>query len=100
MAAGRVVTSPAPTVARVRRVPVVDEYVEDGRSAVLLDGRALTLSELPTLVLALLGDGWTELAALVPRVEELVGSPEGGTVTEALTALLTDLAEHGLVELD
>lgn len=92
-------TTPGPEVTRVRRVPVVDEYVENGRSAVLLDGRALTLSELPTLVLGMLGEGWTELAGLASRVEELVGRPEGGTVTEALTELLADLAEHGLVEL-
>lgn len=84
---------------RVRRLPVVDEYVEGGRSAVLLDGRCLTLSELPTVVLGLLDEGWSGLDALAPRVEEQVGAPEAGTLRDALVALLVDLADHGLVEL-
>lgn len=82
----------------VRRLVVVDEYVEDGRSAVLLDGRALTLSELPTLVLGLVGDGWRDLDELARDVEEHAGAPEGATVREALEGLLVDLSEHGLVE--
>lgn len=87
------------SVTSVRRLPVVDEYVEDGRSALLLDGRALTLSELPTLVLGLLGPGWTPLDALAARVEEQVGAPAHGTVHDALADLLADLADHGVVEL-
>lgn len=85
---------------RVRRVPVIDEYVEDGRSAVLLAGRALTLSEVPTLVLGLLDGGWTEVDGLAERVASLVGAPENGTVRDALAGLLADLADHGVVEVE
>lgn len=85
---------------KVRRLPVIDEYLEDGRSAVLLEGRALTLSEVPTLVLSLLKETWTDLDDLAPRVEEQVGAPPGSTVRDALDPLLADLAEHGLVEVD
>ncbi|MBE7323852.1 hypothetical protein IEQ44_04210 [Nocardioides sp. Y6] len=85
-------------ITRVRRLPVIDEYVEEGRSAVLVEGRALTLSEVPTLVLGLLDDSWRDLDDLAPQVEELVGAPEVGTLGEALEALMADLASHGLVE--
>lgn len=94
---------------RVRRLPVVDEYVEDGRSAVLVAGRALTLSELPTLVLGLLlpaptdglgaDEGWVELHSLAGEVEELAGPPAEGSVVDGLRILFADLADHGLVEL-
>lgn len=100
----------APSPERVRRLPVVDEYVEDGRSAVLVSGRAFTLSELPTLVLGLMpaadaadrgaDEGWVDLAALAAQVEELVGPPEEGSVVAGLRGLLADLADHQLVELD
>lgn len=85
---------------RVRRLPVIDEYLEDGRSAVLLEGRALTLSEVPTVVLGLLGEEWADLDDLASRVEEQIGSPPDGTVRDALDPLLADLAEHGLVEVE
>lgn len=94
------VTDAAGERSRVRRLPVIDEYLEDGRSAVLLEGRALTLSELPTLVLGLLGEAWRDLDEVAERIEELVGAPEDGTVAEALDRLLDDLASHGLVEVE
>ena len=86
--------------ARVRRVPVIDEYVEDGRSAILLPGQVLTLSEVATAVLALMGLEWSSVADLVVAVETEIGAPDGISTHEALGSVLDDLAGHGLVELE
>ncbi|QCX26752.1 hypothetical protein [Nocardioides jishulii] len=88
------------TTARVRRLPVIDEYVEDGRSAVLVEGHALTLSEIATYVLSCLGEEWSAYDALVATVEAEVGAPAEGSTSEALEQVLRDLAGHRLVELD
>ncbi|GGD15107.1 PqqD family peptide modification chaperone [Nocardioides daphniae] len=88
------------SLVNVRRLPVIDEYVEDGRSAVLVEGRALTLSEIATYVLSRIDEEWTAYDALVATVEEEVGAPPEGSTGEALEQLLRDLAGHHLVELD
>lgn len=83
---------------RVRRLPVLDEYVEDGRSAVLLPGQVLTLSEIATAVLALLGDEWSSFSDLVVAVESEIGAPDGGGTAEALSGVLDELVTRTLVE--
>lgn len=83
---------------KVRRLPVIDEYVEDGRSAVLVQGRVFALSEVGTSVLALLDESWTPVSQLESDLEQAIGSPEEGSLSEALEPFLDELASHGLIE--
>ncbi|WP_110239367.1 PqqD family peptide modification chaperone [Nocardioides gilvus] len=85
---------------KVRRLPVIDEYVEDGRSAVLVKGRVFALSEVGTAVLALLDEEWTAVPQLEADLEEAIGAPEDGSLSEALAPFLDELVSHGLVERD
>lgn len=85
---------------KVRRLPVIDEYVEDGRSAVLVEGQVFALSEVGTSVLALLGEEWTEVPHLEAALEEAVGVPEEGTLSAALAPFLDELVSHRLIERD
>lgn len=84
----------------VRRLPVLDEYVEDGRSAVLLEGRVFALSEIGTSVLALLDESWTPVPQLESDLEQAIGAPEEGSLSEALAPFLDELVSHGLIERD
>lgn len=83
---------------KVRRLPVIDEYVEDGRSAVLVQGKVFALSEVGTSVLALLGEEWTTVEQLEAGLEETVGVPEEGSLSEALAPFLDELVSHRLIE--
>ena len=83
---------------RVRRLPVLDEYVEDGHSAVLLQGQVLALSAIATAVLALLSEEWSSTVELLERVEVEIGAPEDGETAGALDAVLNELVGHALVE--
>lgn len=85
---------------RVRRLPVLDEYVEDGVSAVMVDDQVLALSELATLVLALLGDGELTRGELEAQLVAEVGEPAEGTVAAALDPILTVLADRSLIALE
>lgn len=85
---------------KVRRLPVIDEYVEDGRSAVLVQGKVFALSEIGTSVLALLGEEWITLEQLESGLEETIGAPEEGSLSEALAPFLDELASHQLIERD
>jgi hypothetical protein len=85
---------------RVERVPVVDEYVEDGESVLLLpDGQVVALSALATAALAVLSDGRaadeTEVArALVEEFGPPPGDPDG---METIPQVLAALVEAGVV---
>lgn len=83
---------------KVRRLPVIDEYVEDGRSAVLVQGKVFALSEVGTSVLELLGDEWTTVEQLEAGLEETVGVPEEGSLSAALAPFLDELVSHRLIE--
>lgn len=85
---------------RARRLPVLDEYVEDGESATFVDGQVIALSELPTLVLASLGEEWRPVGELEPVLLDAFGAPAEGSVDAALLEVLQTLATHGLVELE
>jgi hypothetical protein len=88
-------------VSRARRLPVVDEYVEDGRAAVYAgNGDVVALSELATGAWAALTDDWTPVADLAAVLVAEFGEPEGIDALTATEATLRTLADHGLAELD
>ena len=84
---------------RARRLPVLDEYVEQGRCAVLVETHVFVLSPVATEICRLLGDAWRDLEDVAAGLVELFGDPgEPGAVTMTRQAL-TELAEQRLVEL-
>jgi hypothetical protein len=88
-------------VTRARRLPVVDEYVEDARAAVYAgNGEVVALSELATGAWVALHDSWTSLADLASALVVEFGEPEGMDALTATEATVRELAEHGLVELE
>jgi hypothetical protein len=88
-------------VSRARRLPVVDEYVEDGRAAVYAgNGDVVALSELATGAWASLTEEWTSVTELSTALVAEFGEPEGIDALVATEATLRALADHGLVELD
>ena len=85
---------------RARRRPVLDEYHEDGEAAVFVDGNVVVLSPLATHLLILVGDDWTELAAIASGLEEAFGPPPGETSSdEATRSALGELQEQGILDL-
>jgi hypothetical protein len=88
-------------VSRARRLPVVDEYVEDGRAAVYAgNGDVVALSELASGAWAALTDDWTAMADLTAVLVAEFGEPEGIDALTATEATLRALADHGLAEVD
>lgn len=85
---------------RIRRLPVLDEYVEDGLSAVFVDNQVVALSELATMVLALVGEEGMTQGDLETLLVAEVGEPDGGTVKEALEPILAALVDQSLIALD
>jgi hypothetical protein len=84
---------------KVRRVPLVDEYVEDGESAVLVGDRVLVLSPLATTVLSLLGEEWTEVSWVAERLAMDFGAPVRDDTERATIRALWHLSEQGLLVL-
>jgi len=88
-------------MSRARRLPIVDEYVEDGRAAVFAgNGDVVALSELATWAWSALDEEWTTVAELAAGLVAEFGEPEGIDVLATTDATLRTLAEHGLLELD
>jgi hypothetical protein len=87
---------------RARRLPVLDEYVEDGESAVFVDGRVLALSPIATAILSALDEmSWRSSTDVGERLEQEFGTPPDGSSTEDATqAGLVELAGWRLVEID
>jgi hypothetical protein len=85
---------------RVRRRAFVDEYVEDGESAVMVEDRILVLSPLATATLSAMGSGWVEVPGLAADLGRVFGAPPDGMhVMEATEAVLRGLAHDGVVEI-
>ncbi|MGI8523162.1 MAG: hypothetical protein ACR2K3_07605 [Nocardioides sp.] len=79
---------------------MVDEYVEDGRSAIYVGQNVVALSELSTFALGVIADGWADVDAVASALVEEFGPPPGdrdGVITT--TAVLTQLSQQGLLEL-
>ena len=85
---------------RARRVPVVDEYVEDGEAAVFVDGRVVVLSALATHLLGLVADDWTDLKTVSQGLEAAFGVPPTGSAAEATAEALQALEAEGVVEIE
>jgi hypothetical protein len=86
---------------RVRRLEVVDEYVEDGRAAVYTSqGMVLLLSELATSVWTALGDDWVPSNEVAEALVREFGNPAEGDADRLTEEALRQLAEMALVELD
>ncbi|RYU13680.1 hypothetical protein [Nocardioides iriomotensis] len=65
----------------------------------LIDGRVLVLSPLATRLLALIGEGWTDVDGLAASLAAAVGPPTDGRSAEKATAdLVRELAADGVVE--
>jgi hypothetical protein len=85
---------------KVRRLPLVDEYVEDGEAAVFVNGRVVVLSPLATHLLGLVADDWTDLAPLSEFLVAAFGAPPAGrSATHTTAEALRTLAAEGLVEI-
>ncbi|MGH3331095.1 MAG: hypothetical protein ACRDPJ_07260 [Nocardioidaceae bacterium] len=84
---------------KAKRRPFHDEYIENGESAVFVDGRILVLSELATSILALMGDDLVDVSLVAEGLLEAYGPPGDGVDLEAATsAAMQNLAAEGLVE--
>jgi hypothetical protein len=85
---------------RVRRLPVVDEYVEGGEAVVFVDGNVVALSELATAALTSVGWEWTDLQEVTAALVAQFGEPaEGVAVDQVVTAALEQLARLSIVEM-
>ena len=80
-------------------MPYLDEYVEQGESAVLVDDQVYVLSPLATTVLAAIGDGQVEVADIAAVLGEVHGAPPGGDLVLATAEAVRTLAVQGLVEI-
>ena len=85
----------------VERLPVADEYVEQGEGVYLLpDHRVLALSALGTAVMGCLREGPLNLTALASRIVEDFGDPGGSADPEQfLAGILHEMSNSGLLAL-
>ena len=76
------------------RLPVLDEYADAARCAVMLGNDVLVLSEIPTALLRVLSEGPRSLDEVEARLAADFGpAPEG-----ALADVVTQLVDAGLLE--
>jgi len=86
---------------RVRRVEVVDAYVEDGRAAVYSTrGMVMLLSELATTAWSVIGDDWVTAGEVSAALVREFGAPDGGDAAGLTEDALRSLAEMALVEIE
>jgi hypothetical protein len=86
---------------RVRRLVVVDEYLEDGRAAIYTSaGMVVLLSGLATSAWQVLEADWTPVSDVVEALVREFGEPGDGRAHELTTDALRSLADMSLVELD
>lgn len=83
--------------AMVCRLPVLDEYVEDGRSAVFVNDLVIALSELASSALAHIASAGTSVGELHDLLVAEYGEPEGVSAEDATSDLIDDLGRLGLV---
>lgn len=86
---------------QVRRLHVVDEYLEDGRAAIYTDdGMVVLLSGLATSAWQVLGTGWTPVSEVAEVLVREFGDPGDGRADDLTAEALRSLADMSLVELD
>jgi hypothetical protein len=85
---------------KVRRVPWLDEYVEGGESAVLVDNQVFVLSQLATTILEVIGDSVVAVSEVADVLGETFGAPPDGTdLLDATLGAVRELVLQGLVEM-
>jgi hypothetical protein len=85
---------------RARRLPLVDEYVEEGEAAVFVDGNVVVLSPLATSLLGMLDGGWSGVERLAAGlVAEFGPAPDDPEAIDATAQALEALARMSVVEL-
>jgi hypothetical protein len=82
---------------RVRRLPFVDEYVEDGASAVMLEQQVVVLSPLATEVCHFIGSRECDLHEVAVHLESTFGPAPDGETETATRTLLDQLAAQELL---
>lgn len=86
---------------RVRRVPVIDLYVEDEGCVVFVGDQVVGLSALATQALLAVGEEWTEDSAVASALADAFGPPPPDTDLAAATAeTLKALSELRVIEHD
>ena len=85
---------------RVRRLPVVDEYVEDGRRALHLGSTVIALSELGSAVLEEIGPDWTDLDDVTEALVSRFGAPEDRDPADVTREAVEDLRAQGVLEVE
>ncbi len=85
---------------RVRRLPVVDEYVEDGRRALHLGSTVIALSELGSAVLEEIGPDWTDLEDVADGLVSRFGAPEDRDAANVTREAVEDLRAQGVLEVE
>ena len=86
---------------RVRRLPIIDLYVEDDACVVFVGDQVVALSALATQALLAVGDEWTEDAAVASALADAFGPPPPGTdLAAATTETLMALSELRVIEHD
>ena len=84
---------------KTRRLPFLDEYVEDGESAVLIDERVMVLSPLATTILAAADGGWVDVEEVAEALLAAFGPPpDGADLLSTTESAVLELAAQGLVE--
>ena len=86
---------------RVRRLPVIDEYVEQGEAVVFVDGLVVALSPLATVALTAVGTQWTDSSKVAVALLAVFGEPpDARSPLEVTQETLQSLEELGLVASD
>jgi hypothetical protein len=86
---------------RVRRLEILDEYVEDGRAAVYTNkGMVVLLSELATAAWNMLDQAWMPASEVSEVLIREFGDPGEGEADRLTENALRSLAELSLVELE
>ena len=83
---------------RVRRLPVVDEYAEDGRRALHLGATVIALSELGSAVVEEVGPVWTDLEAVTDALVARFGPPPDRDAASVTREAVDDLRAQGVLE--
>ncbi len=86
---------------RARRLPVLDLYIADDESVVLVGDRVIALSGRATAALLSVEAEWTPEDTVVSELLVALGEPPAGvSLADVTRATLDELARLGLLELD
>jgi hypothetical protein len=81
---------------KVQQCEATDVLTRDGETAVLIDGVALRLSELSSVIYALTEDP-VDVDRLALELEARFGAPEGQSSRRATDDVVASLVRHGVL---